>query len=250
MGPRRCNTKHMANLDGTPPSDPGWDLDGPGSDPGEGLDGTPRDSNRRLGLPEYWLGSQWYLLESVEALQPVVFVRVGRGTAATAPWSGLDFFQDTDTEAEEEAARRVVKTPAIAHAPSNPAPPESSSPAAAAPCNAAARAPCSPAVAHANPSTEGIARQPLMPSSSPPRASASASLLLGQSPQQRVDRVAEPLASCLSGAGPAAAPISLSHHVTRGAAAVLEPADQPSPPGGASKTPLKVSFFDRLKELD
>ena len=28
MGPKRCKTKHMANLDGTP-SDPGWDLDGP-----------------------------------------------------------------------------------------------------------------------------------------------------------------------------------------------------------------------------
>ena len=32
MGPKRCKTKHMANLDGTP-SDPGWDLDGSGLDP-------------------------------------------------------------------------------------------------------------------------------------------------------------------------------------------------------------------------
>ena len=49
MGPKCCETKRMANLDGTP-SDPGWDLDGPRMGPGEGLDRTPRDSNRLLGL--------------------------------------------------------------------------------------------------------------------------------------------------------------------------------------------------------
>ena len=32
MGPKRCQTKHMANLDGTA-SDPGWDLDRPGIGP-------------------------------------------------------------------------------------------------------------------------------------------------------------------------------------------------------------------------
>ena len=51
MGPKRCEKKHMANLDGTL-SDPGWDLDGPGLDTGKGLGGTPRDSNIRLGLSD------------------------------------------------------------------------------------------------------------------------------------------------------------------------------------------------------
>ena len=51
MGPKRCRRKHMANLDGAP-SDPGWDLDGPGSDHVRVLDAPPRDSNRLLGLSD------------------------------------------------------------------------------------------------------------------------------------------------------------------------------------------------------
>ena len=35
QGPKRCKTKHVANLDGTP-SYPGWDLDGPRIGPRRG----------------------------------------------------------------------------------------------------------------------------------------------------------------------------------------------------------------------
>ena len=48
MGPKRCKTKHMANLDGTP-SDPGWDLDGPSIGPRRGSGWHPQ---RQLGLYE------------------------------------------------------------------------------------------------------------------------------------------------------------------------------------------------------
>ena len=40
MGPKRCKTKHMANLDGTL-SDPGWDLDVPGIGPRRGSEWHP-----------------------------------------------------------------------------------------------------------------------------------------------------------------------------------------------------------------
>ena len=41
MGPKRCKTKHMANLDGTP-SDAGWDLDGPRIGPRRGSGWHPQ----------------------------------------------------------------------------------------------------------------------------------------------------------------------------------------------------------------
>ena len=54
MGLKRCKTKHMANLDGTP-SDPGWDLDRPRTGPRRGSGWYPPETvnvNRLLGLSD------------------------------------------------------------------------------------------------------------------------------------------------------------------------------------------------------